>query len=112
MGPPIDLTFITGNKNKLIESQAILGDSVVLNSTALDLPEIQGSVEGISADKCRRAAATVKSLYDREKLPILADKLMLRSRGPCLLRIPVFALMLSRSCPGHTCTDPFSFDVS
>ncbi|MCJ1373520.1 nucleoside triphosphate pyrophosphohydrolase ham1 [Loxospora ochrophaea] len=60
MGPPIDLTFITGNKNKLIESQAILGDSVVLNSTALDLPEIQGSVEGISADKCRRAAATIK----------------------------------------------------
>ncbi|KAG9230324.1 inosine triphosphate pyrophosphatase-like protein [Amylocarpus encephaloides] len=52
---PATLNFITGNKNKLAEAKAILGDTVDLQSQALDLVEIQGTIQEISADKCRRA---------------------------------------------------------
>ncbi len=53
------LNFITGNKNKLREVKAILGDIVELQSQALDLVEIQGTIDEISVDKCRRAAIAV-----------------------------------------------------
>ena len=53
------LNFITGNKNKLIEVRAILGETVDLTSQALELVEIQGTIEEVSADKCRRAAEAV-----------------------------------------------------
>jgi inosine triphosphate pyrophosphatase len=56
---PRQLTFITGNKNKLSEVQAILGDTIDLKSQSIDLVEIQGSIEEISVDKCRRAADAV-----------------------------------------------------
>jgi inosine triphosphate pyrophosphatase len=56
---PRQLNFITGNKNKLIEVTAILGDTVELQSQALDLVEIQGTIDEVSADKCRRAADAV-----------------------------------------------------
>jgi len=56
---PKTLNFITGNKNKLMEVKAILGDTVILQSQALDLVEIQGTIEEVSADKCRRAASAV-----------------------------------------------------
>lgn len=58
---PKRLNFITGNKNKLSETKAILGDTVDLQSQSLDLPEIQGTIEEISVDKCRRAANAVGS---------------------------------------------------
>ncbi|KAL8795711.1 MAG: hypothetical protein Q9182_007496 [Xanthomendoza sp. 2 TL-2023] len=54
--PPTEVHFITGNGNKLLEVQAILGDIVPLTSRSLDLIEIQGTIEDISKDKCRRAA--------------------------------------------------------
>ncbi|MCJ1399967.1 nucleoside triphosphate pyrophosphohydrolase ham1 [Xylographa trunciseda] len=53
------INFITGNRNKLVEVEAILGATVDLSSTSLDLVEIQGTIEEISLDKCRRAAAAV-----------------------------------------------------
>lgn len=59
---PKELNFITGNKNKLIEVKAIIGDTVELKSQALDLVEIQGTIEEVSADKCRRAAEAVRRL--------------------------------------------------
>jgi inosine triphosphate pyrophosphatase len=55
------LNFITGNKGKLSEVQAILGDTVHLSNEALDLVEIQGTIEEITIDKCRRAAEAVRS---------------------------------------------------
>lgn len=57
--PPTELNFITGNTNKLAEVQSILGDTVPLRSRSLDLAEIQGTIEDISKDKCRRAADLV-----------------------------------------------------
>lgn len=59
---PKQLNFITGNKNKLIEVQAILGDTVDLKSQSLDLIEIQGTIDEVSIDKCRRAAEAVLNL--------------------------------------------------
>ncbi|KAF2086890.1 Maf/Ham1 [Saccharata proteae CBS 121410] len=56
---PKYLNFITGNKNKLAEVKAILGDSVELRSQSLDLPEVQGSVEEVTIEKCKRAADIV-----------------------------------------------------
>ena len=57
------LNFITSNPNKLREVKAILSDAVDLKSQQLDLTEIQGSIEEISRDKCRRAAAMVKAAF-------------------------------------------------
>lgn len=57
---PKQLNFITGNKNKLSVVKAILGDTVSLQSQSLDLVEIQGTIEEISVDKCRRAADAVR----------------------------------------------------
>lgn len=58
---PKQLNFITGNKNKLREVKAILGDIVDVQSQALDLVEIQGTIEEVSADKARRAADAVRA---------------------------------------------------
>lgn len=57
---PKQLHFISGNENKLIEVKAILGDTVELQSQSLDLPELQGTIEEISSDKCKRAAHIVR----------------------------------------------------
>jgi len=57
--PVKEVNFITGNKNKLAEVQAILSGGVPVRSQSLDLTEIQGTIEDISKDKCRRAAAVV-----------------------------------------------------
>ncbi|MCJ1421346.1 nucleoside triphosphate pyrophosphohydrolase ham1 [Xylographa parallela] len=56
---PQSINFITGNRNKLVEVEAILGPTVDLHSVSLDLVEIQGTIEEISLDKCRRAAAAL-----------------------------------------------------
>ena len=60
---PRQINFITGNKYKLAEVKAILGQVVQLQSQSLDLTEIQGTIEDISMDKCRRAAEIVGSIY-------------------------------------------------
>lgn len=53
------LNFITGNKNKLAEVKAILGNVIEVQSRAIDVPEIQGTSEEIAREKCRRAAEAV-----------------------------------------------------
>lgn len=55
------LNFITGNKNKLAEVRAILQGVVEVESQAIDTPEIQGTIEEIAKEKCRRAAEVVRS---------------------------------------------------
>ncbi|KAH5919525.1 inosine triphosphate pyrophosphatase [Parastagonospora nodorum] len=52
--------FITGNKNKLAEVQAILAGVIELRNENIDLVEIQGSVEDVTTDKARRAAEAIK----------------------------------------------------
>lgn len=53
------LKFVTGNANKVIEVNAILKGLIPVEPVALDLPEIQGTLEEIASDKCRRAAQIV-----------------------------------------------------
>jgi hypothetical protein len=56
---PTTLNFITGNKNKLAEVQAILEGVIELRNQNIDLVEIQGTVEEVTTDKARRAAEAV-----------------------------------------------------
>ena len=57
---PPQLTFVTSNANKLSEVRAILGDTIRINNESIDLPELQGTIEDISRDKCRWAAKIVR----------------------------------------------------
>ena len=67
MSPPKILNFITGNANKLVEVRSILCEGpdriegLTLSSKAVDVPEIQGSIEEIASAKARGAAASVSS---------------------------------------------------
>ncbi|OAG05706.1 Ham1-like protein [Paraphaeosphaeria sporulosa] len=56
---PKHLNFITGNKNKLAEVQAILEGVIELRNQNVDLVEIQGTVEEVTLDKARRAADAI-----------------------------------------------------
>ncbi|TDZ28374.1 Inosine triphosphate pyrophosphatase [Colletotrichum trifolii] len=56
------VNFITGNANKLREVKAILEPTIKVQSKAVDLEEVQGSVEEVTLAKCRKAAETVGAL--------------------------------------------------
>lgn len=56
-------TFVTGNPNKVIEVNAILGNLIPVQPLALDIPEIQGTLEEIARDKCRRATEIVVDIH-------------------------------------------------
>lgn len=51
--------FSTGNPNKLRETNAILGPEAQLVSRALDLEEIQGTIEEVTTAKAKTAAAII-----------------------------------------------------
>lgn len=53
------VNFITGNANKLSEVKAILSPAIDVTNKKLDLLEIQGTLEEVTLDKCRRAADLV-----------------------------------------------------
>ncbi|KAB8236471.1 non-canonical purine NTP pyrophosphatase [Aspergillus alliaceus] len=55
---PTPLIFVTGNKNKVLEVKAILS-TTPLEVLDINLPEIQGSVEEITREKCRAAAERI-----------------------------------------------------
>src|SRR3990172_10634819 len=49
------LYFVTGKKNKLAEVQKIIGDSIKIEAITMDLPELQGTPEQITMEKCKIA---------------------------------------------------------
>jgi inosine triphosphate pyrophosphatase len=57
--PLTKLNFITGNKNKLLEVRAILGNVIEVDNQEVEVPEIQGTIEEIAKEKARRAAEAV-----------------------------------------------------
>lgn len=61
--PPPVVNFITGNANKLSEVKAILEPAIQVNSQAIDVEEIQGSIEEVTQAKCRKAAEVVCRLH-------------------------------------------------
>ncbi|EJD35330.1 inosine triphosphate pyrophosphatase [Auricularia subglabra TFB-10046 SS5] len=62
---PLTVVFVTGNANKLKEVRAILqdptcaGEPIVVESQAIDVPELQGTPEEVSREKCRIAAEKI-----------------------------------------------------
>lgn len=55
-----NVNFITGNAHKLREVKAILEPAIQVDSQTLDLIEIQGTIEEVTLDKCRRAADLIE----------------------------------------------------
>ncbi|ROV91451.1 hypothetical protein VSDG_07199 [Cytospora chrysosperma] len=53
------VNFITGNKNKLSEVKAILEPTIEVRSEAIDVIEVQGSLEEVTIAKCKSAAEQV-----------------------------------------------------
>ena len=56
-----NVNFITGNSNKLKEVKAILEPAIQVDSKTLDLAEVQGTLDEVTLDKCRRAADLVRT---------------------------------------------------
>tara|TARA_R110002050_G_scaffold238526_3_gene374609 strand:- start:439 stop:687 length:249 start_codon:yes stop_codon:yes gene_type:complete len=54
-----EITFVTGNADKLRELRTILEGVVNVVNKKIDLPELQGEVEDIIREKCKLAAAEV-----------------------------------------------------
>jgi inosine triphosphate pyrophosphatase len=54
------ISFVTGNANKLRETQAAIGDAIEIEAHSLDLPEYQGDPLEIAAKKCREAYSLIK----------------------------------------------------
>lgn len=54
--------FVTGNPYKLEQLRNLLGHGVDVESVKLDITEIQGTIEEIAKDKCRRAAQVVRNI--------------------------------------------------
>ena len=54
------LIFVTGNKNKLLEFQSIVGDLLNVTSMNLDLPELQGEPLEIAKEKVLIAYRQIK----------------------------------------------------
>lgn len=62
-----EISLITGNANKLADVKEILEPrGFQVKSQALDIPELQGSIEEITIAKCKRAAELVGG-------PVLVD---------------------------------------
>jgi inosine triphosphate pyrophosphatase len=61
----VNLVFVTGNQHKISEVKAILGHSAVIKTASLDLPEIQGTLEEITREKCRVAARKVRCVQEK-----------------------------------------------
>lgn len=57
------VNFITGNKNKLSEVKAILEPAIEVRSQALDLIEVQGTLEEVTIAKCRAAAEQASTQF-------------------------------------------------
>lgn len=57
----MSITFVTGNKKKLEEVVAILGNTCpfILVPLKVDLPELQGEPEIVASEKCKLAAKQV-----------------------------------------------------
>lgn len=106
------VNFITGNKNKLGEVKAILEPTIEVRSQALDLIEVQGTLEEVTIAKCKTAAEQVRPPFDlliSNPLNLVPARLTdakptpFRSAAPYWWRTPASASTRSRACQDHTC---------
>jgi inosine triphosphate pyrophosphatase len=67
------IIFVTGNKNKLKEVQAILGEYLTVESEQIDLPELQGETcEEIAIEKCKLAALEAAKSHGKP-VPVICE---------------------------------------
>lgn len=67
-----NIRLVTSNPNKLADIGAILSAaSISIQSVAIDLVEIQGTVEEISIAKCRAAAEIVRRVLSQESVIVM-----------------------------------------
>ena len=98
---PTTLDFITGNANKLAEVRAILGDVVDLQSRDIPgLDEIQGTIEEIAMDKCRRAAQRVGTAFSLGEFCVQAMRRANHTEVPIEAGTTWSALGSELSCSG------------
>lgn len=93
-------TFVTGNPNKVIEVNAILGEKISIEPCALDLPEIQGTLEEIAIDKCRRAAKIVRESSYRLLLISSLILINLQVEGPVIVEDSALEFNAMNKLPG------------
>lgn len=60
---PDHLNFITGNANKLKEVKLFLEPAIEVRSQAIDIEEVQGTIEEVTKSKCRKAAEMVSFYF-------------------------------------------------
>lgn len=107
-----NVNFITGNANKLREVKAILEPAIQVDSQTLDLIEIQGTIEEVTLDKCRRAADLVFLPFFFSLVQIVkflgSDEVMMghRLKAQFWWKIHVLLSMLSTAYLAPTCTFP------
>lgn len=103
------VTFVTGNANKLREVKAILEPAIRVQSIALDLEEIQGTIQEVTEYKCRKAAHLVRPaccFVVGRLSEIITRVLVRRSTAPSWLRIPPSASTPWANCQAPTCNSP------
>ena len=98
---PHKVNFITGNANKLTEVKAILEPEIEVLSQPVDLEEVQGTLEGVTEYKCRKAAELVGIclLNNRSKMkPCLIINFQVK--GPVLVEDTALCYNALNGLPG------------
>ena len=97
-----EISFATGNANKLREVVAILEAGHPLpfrvKAANLDLPELQGEPEAIAMEKCRMAAQQVRAVWRRAAAG-LRSMSGLCTRGPFRWHLRGTSLQCTQDSP-------------
>ena len=98
---PHKVNFITGNANKLTEVKAILEPEIEVLSQPVDLEEVQGTLEGVTEYKCRKAAELVGIclLYNRAKMKACLI-INFQVKGPVLVEDTALCYNALNGLPG------------
>ncbi|KAI9486640.1 MAG: inosine triphosphate pyrophosphatase [Benjaminiella poitrasii] len=84
------LVFVTGNKNKLLEVQAILNGTIDVESHKIDLPELQGETQEIAKQKCKIASELVMNCMQKFR----------GLNGPCITEDTALCFNALNGLPG------------
>lgn len=99
----LSVNFITGNANKLREVKAILEPKIEVRSYAIDLEEVQGTVEEVTISKCMRAADIVSGRQHQTPTPTncnIDSLLFVQVDGPVLVEDTALCFNALGGLPG------------
>jgi inosine/xanthosine triphosphate pyrophosphatase family protein len=75
------IVFVSSSAQKISDVRYYLGDAVEIESAEIDLPELQGTVEEIAKDKCRKAANTASTLMKSTWIQAFSEKARVADRS-------------------------------